>query len=176
MEPGLHSRREEPYVEEPEIDAERLAAVVVELRRTLRRANSQGLTSGNSAGGDRRGKKVLSDSEQEVMRYVVAHPGVGTRTIAAALRLRANTVSGVCSGLVKAGLLVRQSHPGDARVAQFFPVEEVVKRRQAKMEKRGGRLRDALFDLSSSDRQLIADALPALERLSHQLDDSINMD
>ena len=42
-----------------------------------------------------------------------------------------------------------------------------------KMEKRGGRLRDALSGLNSADRQLIADALPAIERLSQQLDEVV---
>ena len=169
----LHPRGGDMGAEGVAVDAERLAAVVVELRRTLRRASSSELAPGGVAEDGLREKKTLSDSEQEVMRYVVAHPGVGTRAIAAGLRLRANTVSGVCSALVKAGLLVRNAHPDDARVAQFFPVDEVLQRRKMKMEKRGGRLRDALSGLNSADRQLIADALPAFERLSQQLDEEV---
>lgn len=176
MEPDSQPNAAERIAGEADIDVERLAAIVVELRRTLRRANSQESGSGKSDEARLREKAALSDAEQEVMRFVVTHPGVGTRSIAAALRLRANTVSGVCSGLVKAGLMVRTPHPDDARVAQFFPVDEVVQKRKMKMAKRGGRLRDALLGLSSADRKLIAHAVPALERLSQQLDDVVKPD
>src|SRR5699024_2691397 len=155
------------------VDAERLAAVVVELRRTLRRASLSESAPGGVAEDGLREKKTLSDSEQGVMRYVVAHPGVGTRAIAAGLRLRANTVSGVCSGMVKSGLLVRNAQLDDDRVAQFFPVDEVLQKRKMKLEQRCGLLRDALSGLNSADRELIADALPAIERLSQQLDEVV---
>ena len=159
-------------------DIERLAAVIVELRRTMRRAGARvgrgdetGAISSRDAAraplttAEPGRQRALSGSEQEVLRFVASRPGVGTSGIAAALRLRANTVSGVCSRLVRAGHLERRTDP-----AQFYPTEATLHRRAEKAGRRAGYLAPALDRLPESDRTAIATALPALERLVAELD------
>ena len=165
----------------PEI--ERLAAVIVELRRTMRRAGARvgrgddtGAISSRDAAraplttAEPGRQRALTGSEQEVLRFVASRPGVGTSGIAAALRLRANTVSGVCSRLVRAGHLERRTDPDDSRAAQFYPTEATLHRRAEKAGRRAGYLAPALDRLPESDRTAIATALPALERLVAELD------
>ncbi len=141
-------------------DPLRLAALIIELRRTLRR--------GVEPGGE---PPARTPAEQELMRYVATHPGVGTTAISRALRLRANTVSGLCGGLVRDGLLLRESDPADGRVARFFISDSAAVDRERKMERRSGRLSTALRRLDPDQRAVIAAAVPALEALVEVLDE-----
>lgn len=155
----------------PHPDPRRLADLIVELRRTLRRSSRRspsgedGPPSGTSQG------RARTPTEQEVLRYVAAHPGSGTSTIAAALRLRANTVSGLCSGLVSEGSLVRETDPVDGRVARFVLSSTAASRREGKMENRSDRLGEALERLDPDQQRRISAAIPALEALVERLDE-----
>lgn len=104
------------------------------------------------------------------MRYLATHPGEGTSALARALRLRANTVSGVCSALVRDGLLRREADPADGRAVRFYLSEEVAAQRERKMTHRSSRLSSALERLEAGQREQIAAAMPALEDLVDLLD------
>lgn len=164
-------------------DIERLAAVIAELRRTLRRAGAQAERRGQAGPATSEGdpqvprspagpgrRTALTGSELEVLRFVASHPGVGTNGIASALRLRANTVSGVCGQLIRAGHLERRTDPGDGRAAQFYPTEATIHRRAEKTGRRAEHLASALERLPTTDHTAINAALPALERLVAELD------
>ena len=165
-------------------DPHRLAALIVELRRSLRRSSGAPVVDdatrqsgrpsagpgGGSADGSEETAPRLTPAEEEILRYVAAHPGRGTSRIATALRLRANTVSGLCSALTRSGLLVRQADPADGRAAQFFLSPGATARRAVKMERRSDRLSRALGQLGAEGQERIAAALPALESLADLLD------
>lgn len=162
----------------PAPDPHRLAALIVELRRSLRRSAAAPQISADSAAPQEARSAEspagqagrLTPAEAEILRYVAAHPGQGTSGIATALRLRANTVSGLCSVLTRSGLLVRETDPADGRAAQFFLSTDATARRAVKMEHRSDRLERALGRLRAEDQQQIAAALPALEALADLLD------
>src|SRR5699024_8645606 len=101
-------------------DPARLAAIIVEMRRALRRslrpADQDEAGTGRAAPAP---PSPPSPLEAEVVRFVAAHPGAGTSAIARALRLRPNTVSGLCSTLVRSGVLRREQDPRDRRAARF---------------------------------------------------------
>lgn len=158
----------------PAPDTRRLADLIVELRRTLRRSaprisGTEKVGEANAAAGS--GRTAHTPTEQEVLRYVASHPGSGTSATAAALRLRANTVSGLCSALVLEGSLVRETDPQDGRAARFFLSPTAAARREGKMEGRSHRLGDALNGLTAEQQHRITEAIPALEALVELLDD-----
>ena len=168
----------------PAPDPHRVATLIVELRRSLRRSAgapvadaatpqrgrpSAGPHSGSAHGSGETSPR-LTPAEEEILRYVAAHPGRGTSAIATALRLRANTVSGLCSALTRNGFLVREADPADGRAAQFFLSPSATARRAVKMEHRSDRLSRALGQLGAQDQERIAAALPALEALADLLD------
>lgn len=153
-------------------DPVRLAALIVELRRTLRRGPAgDGSDGSTSPSSEDRGTRPRTPSEQEILRYIAAHPGQGTSAIARALRLRPNTVSGLCSALVRDDLLVREADPADRRAARFHLTESAARRRGSKMENRSGRLQEALSQLDPGQRARITEAIPAMEALVEALDD-----
>lgn len=152
-------------------DPERLAATIVEMRRALRRSlrpADAGATGPERATPDPGAEP--SPLEAEVVRYVAGHPGAGTSAIARALRLRPNTVSGLCSALVRSGVLRREQDPRDRRAARFQLTDEAAARRHRRMASRGDRLQRALDALGDDDARAIAAALPALERLIDALE------
>lgn len=163
-EPDMAETTVDGGAQKADIDSERLAAVIVEMRRTLRRVAVP------PPEGPRAGPSPLSGAEQEVMRFLHSHPGSGTSAIAAGLRLRANTVSGVCGQLVRSGYLERTRDPVDGRAARFLPTEAARRRRGMRNERRGETLTRALAHLTGQERQSILDAVPALERLTVALD------
>lgn len=155
-------------------DPERLAAIIIEMRRALRRASTpaaqQAEPLARSRTDDAGDDSPLSPLETEVVRYVAAHPDAGTSQIARALRLRPNTISGLCSGLVRRGSLRREQDPRDRRAARFRLTDEAAAGRERRMSSRGARLQDALALLDDEDALAIAGALPALERLIDALE------
>lgn len=139
-------------------DSARLATVIVEIRRVMRRKSAA-----------EHGKDARSPAEREVLRYLGSNPGAGTAQIAAALRLRANTISGIVSGLTRAGLLTRTQAPHDARASRFYLGVDAEAQRLARWEGRSDVLDGALVELDAADRAAIAAAIPALERLAEGL-------
>ncbi|HLQ80639.1 MAG TPA: MarR family transcriptional regulator [Brachybacterium sp.] len=152
-------------------DPERLAAIIVEMRRALRRSLRP--ADQDEAGTERAEPAPHSPPsplEAEVVRFVAAHPGAGTSAIARALRLRPNTVSGLCSTLVRSGVLRREQDPRDRRAARFQLTDEAAARRHRRMTSQGDRLESVLDELADEDARAIAAALPALERLIDALE------
>ena len=152
-------------------DPERLAATIVEMRRALRRSLRP--ADGEEVGPQRTEPDpgpAPSPLEAEVVRYVAGHPGAGTSAIARALRLRPNTVSGLCSALVRSGVLRREQDPQDRRAARFQLTDDAAARRHRRMTSRGDRLEAALDELADEDVRAIAAAVPALERLIDALE------
>lgn len=141
-------------------DAEVLASVIVELRRALRRAN----------GRSQAPSKRRTESQAEVLRYLGSHPGTGTNTIAAALRLSPNTVSAVCSALVREGALSRQRDPADGRAARFYVTDDLAQLRAEKHDRRADVLTQALAAMEPADQAVLTAALPVLATLIRELD------
>lgn len=156
-------------------DAERTATLIVELRRAMRRANVGVGGFGqvtNAAGRPEPGSsvRVRTPSQLEVLRYLGSHPGAGTNAIATALRLSPNTVSALCSLLVKEGAIRRERDPRDGRAAQFFLHAGLQSNRGQKLDRRVEVLDTALDMLDDEQRQSIRAALPALEQLVESLE------
>lgn len=145
-------------------DAEWMGALIVELRRALRRANAR---THDSPAPTRRS---LTHSQQEVLRFVAAHPGIGTNDIAAALMLSSNTVSSLVSRLVSAGDLRREIDSEDRRKARFFLSEEHDRSRTANTDRRAATVSAAMRDMDAQARQRLHEALPALAELVACLD------
>jgi DNA-binding MarR family transcriptional regulator len=140
-------------------EADRLAKAVSDLRRITRRTI--------------RGDwpfSPLSPSQVELLRTVLDNPGIGVREAAELLRLAPNTVSTLVGSLTEAGLLTRTRDEHDGRAARLEVTPAASKRRAAWRDRRAHVIGAALRDLEAVDRESIARAVPALERLAWQLE------
>lgn len=160
-------------------DVERIAALIVELRRALRRANVRFTAPSPATGSGERSAtgsatpasaRVRTPAQLEVLRFLGSHPGVGTNAIASALRLSPNTVSALCSALAKDGAIRRERDPEDGRAVRFFLDAESRSRREEKIDRRVEVLDIALGTLDEPERETVLRALPALEQLAEALD------
>lgn len=142
----------------PQDDAVRLSTLIVELRRLQRRSGPVSRDPSDAAG-------PLPMSQKEVLRHVAAHPGAGTSSIAEALQLAPNTVSGIVSALVGDGYLWREYDDRDKRAVRLRLTDTARERHAARWERRADTLEAALARLDEGDRAAIRDALPALEDL-----------
>lgn len=160
-------------------DAEWMGALIVELRRALRRANER--TQGSptigdpktvgTATGNHAERRPHTHSEQEVLRYIAAHPGVGTNSIAAALRLSSNTVSSLLSSLVNEGAVRREIDSRDRRKARFLLDEGQEIIRAVKTDRRSASVSLAMQRMDPQARSDLHAALPALAQLVARLDE-----
>jgi DNA-binding MarR family transcriptional regulator len=139
--------------------AEDLVEAVTGIRRVIRRRLLGELTG-----------TPLTGSQVELLRVVEASPGIGVAAAARAMRLAGNSVSALVNQLTEAGYLTRHTDPTDRRAARLH-LTRAASRRLAAWRTERVRLAGAGLDaLSAADRDAIARALPAMQRLVDRLD------
>ncbi len=136
-----------------------LAAAVNRLRRALRRATRRHPPF-----------EPLPHNQIDLLRLAAERPGVSVAAAAAALSLAPNTVSTLVNELCRADLLARVVDDADRRVARLSPTAAGLDRMAAWRDRRAEILAAALGDLGGPDREVLAVALPALERLIDALE------
>jgi DNA-binding MarR family transcriptional regulator len=129
------------------------------IRRTARRAARQAWA-----------QPPLPPAQSELLRLAAARPGITVADAAQELRLAPNTVSTLVGRLADAGLLRRDRSARDGR-ATLLTVTDKAKRRLAEFRDLRAELAgQALAQLAERDRDALARAVPALLRLSEEME------
>ena len=136
--------------------ASRLRVAIARLSRRLR------VTRAGSAAG-------LTPTGISVLLTVVRHRPTRLGDLARTENLNPTMLSRVIADLGQAGLLERVSDHGDRRAAWVQSTAAGSALAQRMRRERTNALNSALEGLSDQDRQLIEQALPALEGLAEQL-------
>jgi DNA-binding MarR family transcriptional regulator len=141
--------------------ADELFAVVAGLRRVARRRLR------GSMPGPR-----LQGAQLELLQLVEAEPGTGVAAAARALHLAGNSVSTLVNQLMRNGLLHREIDPVDRRAARLLLTDQA-RDRLSTWRRARSRLVGAAFDrLPTPDQDSLTEALPALRRLLHELEEA----
>ncbi|MEY9844655.1 MarR family winged helix-turn-helix transcriptional regulator [Streptacidiphilus sp. MAP5-3] len=111
----------------------------------------------------------LRGAQIELLRLVVARPGLRVSEAAQELFLAGNSVSTLVNQLVRTGMLRREPDPQDGRAALLHPEPQAVARLTDWDARRGAVLTEQLGRLDDSDHQALTAALPALRRLAEGL-------
>ncbi|MCX5442511.1 MULTISPECIES: MarR family winged helix-turn-helix transcriptional regulator [unclassified Streptomyces] len=138
--------------------ADSFADVLAAVQRLSRRRLRHGLSA-----------PPLRGAQVELLRLVVARPGIGVSAAARDLRLAGNSVSTLVNQLVKAGLLRRETDPSDRRSALLYATPAAAARLSDWQVRRGTLMREQLAALDPADRAALAAALPALRKLADNL-------
>ncbi|MEZ0094052.1 MarR family winged helix-turn-helix transcriptional regulator [Streptacidiphilus sp. EB129] len=134
---------------------EDVAEVLVGVQRLIRRRLRRDL-----AGPRLRGAQV------ELLRLVLAQPGIGVSGAARELHLAGNSVSTLVNQLVSVGLLTREPDPQDRRAVRLTVTREAVTRLGDWDARRSALVREQVAGLAPEDQAAIAAALPSLRRLA----------
>jgi DNA-binding MarR family transcriptional regulator len=144
----------EPGGAPPQSDVAALTDVVARLRRALRSSIRTDYPY-----------ESLPIAQVELMQALGDVPSLRIGDLASQLRLAANTVSGLASQLIDAGLVSRHADPADRR-AGLLTLTAAGRQKltdwQSAHERRIGA---ALATLAEQDRAAITAAIPALARL-----------
>ncbi|MFE0464013.1 MarR family winged helix-turn-helix transcriptional regulator [Kitasatospora sp. NPDC058965] len=111
----------------------------------------------------------LRGAQVELLRLVMANPGLRVSEAAKELFLAGNSVSTLVNQLVTAGLLVREVDPQDRRAARLQVTEQAVERLAAWRARRQAVMAEAVAALPAEQRAALAAALPALRGLVEEL-------
>jgi DNA-binding MarR family transcriptional regulator len=107
----------------------------------------------------------LRPAQVELMGVVGRHPGISVAAAARELHLADNSVSTLVNQLLGAGMLRRETDPGDRRAVRL-ELTPAARAHLAQWRARRARLVGArIAELPEEDRAAIAAALPALGRL-----------
>ncbi|SDT44039.1 DNA-binding transcriptional regulator, MarR family [Actinoplanes derwentensis] len=140
------------------LDAARLAAVISPLRRNL-------LAIARAA----ERLPEIPDAQIEIIRALprgaVASPG----ELAGRLGLSRPTVSNLLTVMESGGLIERRPRPGDRRHVEVLATESALDLFERFDRASGDLITAAAQRLTPSDREVLAAALPALERLRDAL-------
>ncbi|PWI45338.1 MarR family transcriptional regulator [Streptomyces sp. ICBB 8177] len=115
----------------------------------------------------------LRGAQIELMRLVAANPGLRVSAAAKELYLAGNSVSTLVNQLTAAGLLRRETDPGDRRSALLLPTPEAEARLRDWQERRSALVHRHVEALSTDDQAALAAALPALRRLAESLREEV---
>ena len=107
----------------------------------------------------------LRGAQVELLRAVETEPGIGVAAAARKLHLAGNSVSTLVNQLVDLGMLERTVDPADRRAARLRLTPAAHVRLGTWRRARNEFVADRLAALSEVDRNAIAAALPALNRL-----------
>ena len=133
-------------------------AAMSALRRTARRATRQTWSA-----------EPLSVPQSELLRLVMAQPGISVAEAASELRLAPNTVSTLVGRLAGQDLLIRHRGLSDGR-SVFLTVTAKAERRIAGYrDLRAELTQEAMAHLSADDVSALANAVPAMLRLAERL-------
>ncbi|MBQ0826965.1 MarR family winged helix-turn-helix transcriptional regulator [Streptomyces tagetis] len=151
MEQGPENPPETPF---PEDLTDALVAVQRLIRRRVRREMSA---------------PRLGGAEAELLRLVVARPGISVSDAARELCLAGNSVSTLVNRLAAAGYLLRETDPSDRRAARLLPTPAAGTRLREWRRHRADLVRRQAARLDEADRAALRDAVPALRRLAARL-------
>ncbi|MFF9033112.1 MarR family winged helix-turn-helix transcriptional regulator [Streptomyces iakyrus] len=143
---------------EPETFPEELADALVGVQRLIRRRLRRQTPDPR-----------LRGAEVELLRLVVARPGVGISDAARELGLAANSVSTLVNQLAGAGYLVRETDPADRRAARLLPTPAAETRLRDWRRRRAELVRRHVARLDEPDRRALMAAVPALRKLADTL-------
>ncbi|WP_413105102.1 MarR family winged helix-turn-helix transcriptional regulator [Streptomyces sp. Inha503] len=115
----------------------------------------------------------LRGAQVELLRLVMAHPGIRVSAAAKELYLAGNSVSTLVNQLVKAGYLHRETDPGDRRSARLTTTPAAEARLREWQARRGALVREQVAKLSESERAALAAAVPALRKLAENLHEEV---
>jgi DNA-binding MarR family transcriptional regulator len=111
----------------------------------------------------------LRGAQVELLRLVVAQPGIRVSAAARELYLAGNSVSTLVNQLSRAGYLIRETDPEDRRSALLRPTPAAASRLRDWQARRSALVREQVTRLSEADQAAIAAAVPALRRLAQNL-------
>jgi DNA-binding MarR family transcriptional regulator len=143
---------------EPETFPEELADALVGVQRLIRRRLRRQMPDPR-----------LRGAEVELLRLVLARPGVGISDAAKDLGLAANSVSTLVNQLVGAGYLVREADPADRRAARLLPTPAAETRLREWRRRRAELVGRHVSRLDEADRAALHAAIPALRKLAGTL-------
>jgi DNA-binding MarR family transcriptional regulator len=112
----------------------------------------------------------LPPAQSELLRLAAARPGITVADAAQELRLAPNTVSTLVGRLTDAGLLRRERSAQDGRAALLTVTEKAERRLAEFRDLRAELAGRALARLGEQDRHALARAVPALLRLSEEME------
>jgi DNA-binding MarR family transcriptional regulator len=112
----------------------------------------------------------LTGAQVELVRLLRRQPGLTVAEAAAELRVAPNTISTLVRQLVEAGFVERAVDSNDRRVARLNLAPAVRSKVQAWRDRRVETIEAAVGRLAPEDRERIAAAVPALGRLSRELE------
>ena len=139
------------------IAAEFLAALSA-VRRTARRTTRQTWSA-----------DPLPVAQGELLRLVIAQPGISVAEAAGELRLAPNTVSTLVGRLVTQDLLTRHRGLSDGRAVFLTATAAAHKRIAGYRDLRAELTQAAMARLSPEDVDALAGAVPAMLRLAERL-------
>jgi DNA-binding MarR family transcriptional regulator len=113
----------------------------------------------------------LPPAQSELLRLAAAQPGLSVADAAHELRLAPNTVSTLVGRLAAAGLLDRVRASSDGRSVRLSVTSKARRRIAGWRDLRAELGARALDRLPASDREALADALPALLRFAAALEE-----
>ena len=137
--------------------ADTFQTLVIGLRRVARRVA-------------RRNLPELPGSERELLNLVAENGGIGVNEAARRMLVSPNTVSTLVRTLIRKGLIKRLSDPSDRRVALLHATDAGMARKHKAARLRVESMVDAMLALDKKDRQLVMEAIPALQRLLTELE------
>ncbi|MFD8417915.1 MarR family winged helix-turn-helix transcriptional regulator [Streptomyces sp. NPDC059466] len=143
---------------EPESFPEALADALAGVQRLIRRRLRGGLTAPR-----------LRGAEVDLLRLVVARPGIGVSEAAKELYLAGNSVSTLVNHLARDGYLIRETDPADRRAARLMPTPAADARLRDWRQRRTALVRNQVARLDEADRAALEAALPALRKLAANL-------
>jgi DNA-binding MarR family transcriptional regulator len=135
-----------------------VADVLAGLQRLIRRRLRQDLP------GPR-----LRGAQVELLRLVMARPGIGVSAAARELHLAGNSVSTLVNQLVATRLLDRRTDPEDRRAVNLTITPEAADRLRDWDARRSELVAQQIAGLTGPDRAALADAVPVLRRLAEGL-------
>ncbi|WP_405833684.1 MarR family winged helix-turn-helix transcriptional regulator [Streptomyces sp. NBC_01176] len=143
---------------EPESFPEALADTLAGVQRLIRRRLRGGMTAPR-----------LRGAEVDLLRLVMARPGIGVSEAAKELYLAGNSVSTLVNQLARDGYLIRETDPADRRAARLVPTPAADARLRDWRQRRAALVRNQVARLDEADRAALEAALPALRKLAANL-------
>ncbi|MEU0034254.1 MarR family winged helix-turn-helix transcriptional regulator [Streptomyces sp. NPDC006333] len=143
---------------EPESFPEALADTLAGVQRLIRRRLRGGMTAPR-----------LRGAEVDLLRLVMARPGIGVSEAAKELYLAGNSVSTLVNQLARDGYLIRETDPADRRAARLMPTPAADARLRDWRQRRAALVRNQVARLDEADRAALEAALPALRKLAANL-------
>ncbi len=140
-------------------EAATLLAAISAVRRTARRAVRHAWRT-----------EPLPPAQAELLRLIASRPGISVADAAHELRLAPNTVSTLVGRLAEQDLLRRQRALPDGRSVRLTVTEKAHQRITEWQDLRAQLASQALAELPPGDRQVLAEAVPALLRLAERME------